>query len=144
MFKIILQSIVLLFFLWSTALAKIDSPPTFDIPTIELLKDNPQGQSYYSIVRQKVQNKVYQLYARPDEGMVAVVLRLDQKGNVRKFRIIEDKTHATPYLRNLVRRSVKSIGRFPKFPESLSEFKELDFTINVSFKVEEEGDRINK
>jgi hypothetical protein len=102
------------------------------------LTNNPDGRDYYSIVRKIIKNKVFQLYAKADEGEVVIVFKLNNKGIMSQLSIVEERTKATPYLRNLVLTSAQSIGRFPKFPKALSDYNELDFNIVVSFKIKEE------
>ena len=107
---------------------------------IELLKDesvlqNSEAQDYYKIIRQKIFNKAYQLYDRPDEGAVAIFFNLNAKGLIINLRVAEEKTTATPYLRNTALQAVRSIRRFPSFPKILREYKTLDFNIVVDFKV---------
>lgn len=130
---------VLFCFLSSGAHAHIADPSSHNVlPLSEVLTDDSDGKDYYSTVRKIIKNKVYQLYAQADEGEVVIVFKLNNKGIMSQLSIVEERTKATPYLRNLVLTSAQSIGRFPKFPKALSDYNELDFNIVVNFKIKEE------
>ena len=106
------------------------------LPPIEMAKiDNPSYISYYQIVREKIRRSAYQNYTHNETGEVYISFIISYDGYIKDVRLIEDKTNANDYLKNIALKSVKSASPFPNFPKEL-DYPQLSFNIIISFEIE--------
>ncbi|MFA6357223.1 MAG: TonB family protein [Candidatus Omnitrophota bacterium] len=106
------------------------------LPPIEMARiDNPSYISYYQIVREKIRRSVYQSYSQNQTGEVYVSFIISNDGYIKGVRLIEDKTTASDYLKNIALKSVKDASPFPNFPKEL-DYPQLSFNIIISFEIE--------
>lgn len=106
------------------------------LPPIEMAKiDNPSYISYYQIVREKIRRSAYQNYTRNETGDVYVTFIISNDGYIKEVRLVEEKSTANDYLKNIALRSVKDASPFPNFPKEL-DYLQLSFNIIISFELE--------
>ncbi len=106
------------------------------LPPIEMAKiDNPSYINYYQIVREKIRRSAYQNYTRNETGEVYVSFAISNDGYIKGVNLIEEKTTANDYLRNIALRSVRDASPFPDFPKEL-DYPQLSFNIIISFEIE--------
>lgn len=106
------------------------------LPPIEMAKiDNPSYISYYQIVREKIRRSAYQNYTHNETGEVYISFIISYDGYIKGVRLIEDKTSASDYLKNIALKSVRSASPFPNFPKEL-DYPQLSFNIIISFEIE--------
>lgn len=109
--------------------------------TVPLLKSekitNPKYLSYNDTIRQKIRQRAFNYVEHPDfkAGEVYLTFILGREGNIKDIKIINDKTRANDYLRNVGLRSVKESSPFPVFPKDLN-YAELTFNVVISFQVD--------
>lgn len=113
-----------------TAKRKITLPPV-DIAKI----DNPSYIGYYQIVREKIRRSAYQNYTRSETGEVYVAFVISNDGDLKNARLVEARSSASSYLRNIALSSVKNASPFPGFPKEL-DYPELSFNVVISFEIE--------
>ena len=65
-------------------------------------------------------------------GEVYLTFILLSNGTLRDVKIIDEKTTANAYLRNLGLRSIKESNPFPSFPGDLT-YPELTFSVVIAF-----------
>jgi hypothetical protein len=107
------------------------------LPEIKSEKiNNPVYLNYYQIVRIRIRERAYQNYSRYDSGQVYLTFVLSADGTLRDMKLIEEKTFANPYLREVGFRSVQEASPFPPFPVDLH-YPELSFNVIISFEVKE-------
>ncbi len=99
---------------------------------------NPKYLSYNQSIRQKIKRRAYSFVNHPDfeEGEIYLTFALVANGTLRQVKIIESKTKANEYLRNVGLRSIRESAPFEAFPKDLS-YPELTFNIVISFEVSE-------
>jgi TonB family protein len=106
------------------------------LPAIEMAKiNNPSYISYYQIVREKIRRSAYQNYTHNETGDVYVSFIISNDGYIRDVRLVEEKTTANDYLKNVALRSVRDASPFPNFPKEL-DYPQLSFNIIISFEIE--------
>ncbi|MDD5660483.1 MAG: TonB C-terminal domain-containing protein [Candidatus Omnitrophica bacterium] len=106
------------------------------LPAIEMAKiDNPSYISYYQIVREKIRRSAYQNYTKDETGEVYVSFIISSDGYIKAVRLVEEKTTARAYLKDIALRSVKDASPFPNFPKEL-DYPQLSFNIIISFEIE--------
>jgi TonB family protein len=106
------------------------------LPVIEMAKiDNPSYISYYQIVREKIRRSAYQNYLHNETGEVYISFIISNDGYIKDVRLIEEKTSANDYLKNVALRSVRDASPFPNFPKEL-DYPQLSFNIIISFEIE--------
>lgn len=109
--------------------------------TVPLLKSekitNPKYLSYNDTIRQKIRQRAFNYVEHPDfkAGEVYLTFILDREGKIKDIKIINDKTRANEYLKNVGLRSVKESSPFPAFPKDLN-YAELTFNVAISFQVD--------
>lgn len=107
-----------------------------NLPPIEMAKiDNPSYINYYQIVREKIRRSAYQNYTQNATGEVYVSFIISNDGDIRLVRLVEEKTTANDYLKNIALKSVKDASPFPNFPKEL-DYPQLSFNIIISFEIE--------
>jgi TonB family protein len=95
----------------------------------------PSYIAHSQLVREKIRRALYQNCNRMEGGQVYLTFILTQDGYLREIHIQNDKSSASPYLRELAIRSVKDASPFPNFPKGL-DYDQLSFNVTVSFEVE--------
>jgi outer membrane biosynthesis protein TonB len=106
------------------------------LPAMETAKiKNPSYISYYQIVREKIRRSAYQNYMHNETGEVYVTFIISNLGYIKDVRLIEEKTTADDYLKDIALRSIKDASPFPDFPKEL-DYPQLSFNIIISFEME--------
>lgn len=106
------------------------------LPPIDLDKiDNPSYISYYQIVREKIKRCAYYNYSRTEVGEVYISFVISDDGYLKDVRLVEEKSSANAYLREIALRSVKDASPFPNFPKELN-YPRLSFNVVISFEIE--------
>jgi len=106
------------------------------LPAVSLDKiGNPSYISYYQVVREKIRRAAYQNYNRNETGEVYITFIISDAGYLRDVRLVEEKSRAADYLKNIALVSVKNASPFPRFPKEL-DYSQLSFNVVISFEVE--------
>ena len=106
------------------------------LPAIEMAKiDNPSYISYYQIVREKIRRSAYQNYTHNEIGEVYISFIISNDGLIKGVRLVDERSSANDYLRNIALRSVNDAAPFPNFPKEL-DYPQLSFNILISFEIE--------
>lgn len=106
------------------------------LPPVGLEKiNNPSYVGYYQIVREKIRRAAYYNYSRTDTGEVYVSFVISSDGYLKEARLVEEKSSANQYLREIAVRSVKDASPFPNFPKEL-DYPQLSFNVVISFEIE--------
>ena len=106
------------------------------LPALALDKiSNPSYISYYQIVREKIRRAAYQNYNRSETGNVYITFIISDAGYLKDVRLVEEKSQATPYLKDIALASVRTASPFPRFPKEL-DYSQLSFNVVISFEVE--------
>lgn len=95
---------------------------------------NPKYNNYYQVVRDKIRRRAYDNYLRYDTGEVYMVFVVLKNGALKDARIIDEKSRAGSYLKEVAIRSIKEASPYPNFPEGLS-YPELSFNVIISFEI---------
>ncbi len=109
---------------------KITLPPV-DIDKI----DNPSYINYYQFIREKIRRSAYQNYVRTETGEIYLSFIVYANGQIKETRLLEDKSSADSYLREVALQSVKDASPFPYFPKEL-DYPQLSFNVIISFEVD--------
>jgi TonB family protein len=109
---------------------KITLPPV-DIDKI----DNPSYINYYQFIREKIRRSAYQNYVRTETGEIYLSFIVYANGQIKETRLLEDKSSADSYLREIALQSVKDASPFPYFPKEL-DYPQLSFNVIISFEVD--------
>jgi len=105
------------------------------LPPIEMAKiDNPSYINYYQIVREKIRRSAYQNYTHNETGEVYLSFIISCGGEIKDARLVEEKTHAGDYLKDIALSSIKDASPFPNFPKEL-DYPQLSFNIIISFEI---------
>jgi TonB family protein len=106
------------------------------LPAVSLDKiGNPSYISYYQVVREKIRRAAYQNYNRNETGEVYITFIISEAGYLREVRLVEEKSRAADYLKNIALASVRNASPFPRFPKEL-DYSQLSFNVVISFEVE--------
>jgi TonB family protein len=107
-----------------------------NLPPVDLEKiNNPSYISYYQIVREKIRRAAYQNYSSLEEGEVYISFIISGNGRIQETRLVEEKSSANSYLREIALGSIKDASPFPDFPKEL-DYPQLSFNVIISFEVE--------
>lgn len=116
---------------------KVHAKRKIVIPPIKSEKiSNPVYLNYYQLVRSKIKERAYVNYTELNAGKVYVTFIIESKGDLKQIKLIEEKTSADKYLKEISLQSVKEAAPFSPFPKDLN-YPELTFNISISFEVEE-------
>lgn len=96
---------------------------------------NPVYMSYYQFVREKIRRCAYENYTRTENGEVYLSFIIYNDGLINEIHVIEGKSRASPYLKEIALKSVRDASPFPDFPKEL-DYEKLSFNVVVSFEVE--------
>lgn len=108
------------------------------VPTVKIEKiANPDYLSYNNNIRRRIKQQAYNYIKNPDfqAGEVYLTFILSSTGSLKKIKIIEAKTSANFYLRDIGLRSIEGASPFPPFPVNLN-YPELTFNVVISFEVQ--------
>ncbi len=106
------------------------------LPAIDMARiNNPSYISYYQIVREKIRRSAYQNYTRNLTGEAYISFIISNDGVIKDVRLVEEKTTAVTYLKDIAISSVKDASPFPSFPKEL-DYPQLSFNIIISFEIE--------
>lgn len=108
---------------------KISLPPVKS----EKMK-NPIYNNYYQIIREKIRHRAYTNYSRYETGEVYLTFVVTSDGNLKVVKLMEEKTRAAEYLKEVALKSINDAAPFPAFPANL-QFPELSFNVVISFEV---------
>ena len=117
----------------------LDRNRQISVPMFKSQKiSNPKYLSYNQSIRQKIKSRAYSFVSHPDfeAGEVYLTFVLASNGSLKKIKIIESRTRANKYLRNVGLRSIKESSPFVSFPKDLN-YPELTFNIVISFEINE-------
>ena len=121
---------------------KIDTLDKQRIVSVPMLKSekitNPKYLNYNEAIRQKIRQRAYSYIDNPDfqAGQVYLTFILQSNGTLGQVKIIENKTSANEYLKNVGLRSINESNPFPPFPPDLN-YPELTFNVIISFEIKE-------
>lgn len=98
---------------------------------------SPRYLNYNDRIRAKIKNRVYSYVDDPAfrEGEVYLTFVLLSNGVLKDIRVIDNKTHANDFLRNIGLKSIRESSPFPPFPDDLK-YPELSFNVVISFQVD--------
>ena len=106
------------------------------LPPIEMNKiNNPSYISYYQIVREKIKRAAYQNYTCRETGEITISFVISSDGILKDLRLLEERSSASEYLREIALRSVKDASPFPNFPKEL-DYPRLSFNLAITFEIE--------
>jgi len=106
------------------------------LPQIDMGKiSNPSYISYYQVVREKIRRSTYQNYNRSETGEVYITFIISSAGYLQEVRLVEEKSQASTYLKDIALSSVKNASPFPNFPKEL-DYSQLSFNVVISFEIE--------
>jgi TonB family protein len=106
------------------------------LPPVDMEKiDNPSYISYYQIVREKIKRAAYQNYNRTETGEAYLSFIVSKYGALEEVRLVEEKSSANSFLRQIALRSIRDAAPFPFFPKEL-DYQRLSFNVVISFEVE--------
>jgi hypothetical protein len=119
----------------SSKINTFKSERKISVPALKTEKiSNPVYLNYYQLVRGRIQDRAYQNYERLDIGEVYLTFVLSSNGMLKQLKLIEERTTADGYLRNVGLRSIQEASPFPAFPKDL-DYPELSFNVVISFEV---------
>lgn len=108
------------------------------IPMLQSEKINtPSYITYYQIVRDRIRDRAYSNYTRLSVGEVFVTFVIKSDGALSGLQVLEAKSAANDFLREVGLKSVREAAPFPPFPKDLS-YPELTFNVSISFQYREE------
>ena len=100
----------------------IDIERKITVPVLKAEKiTNPKYLSYNENIRHMIRQIAYRYVNHPDfqAGKVYLTFVLKANGELKDLKIIDSKTNANEYLRDIGLRSIKDSSPFPPFPEDL-------------------------
>ena len=116
--------------------ALLQAKKKITLPPVEMTKiSSPSYISYYELVREKIRRSAYQNYSKTETGEIFLSFVIAQDGSLRDIRLIEEKSTASYYLRDIATRSIRVAAPFPVFPKEL-DYPQLSFNVIISFEIE--------
>ena len=97
--------------------------------------NNPAYASYNEMVRNRIEEKVYENYRRMDAGTVYLTFIIAVDGSLRGAQIIDEKTNASQNLREISLTSLKQ-SDFPPFLKGMT-LPEYTFNIEIQYQVKD-------
>ena len=124
-------------------LKQMEAPPEPPSPAVsamtsaELLNDPVKGKvflSYFSRVKKKIQDTVYQKTAHDlyGQGSVSLVFVLNAEGKLEKVRILSKETQADEMMQALAVKCLRESAPFGPFPKDLGSSR-VAFNITIFF-----------
>lgn len=105
-------------------------------PTEDMAKiNNPSYINYYQMVREKIRRAAYQNYTHNRTGELYITFIVAGDGHVKEVRLVEERSTAEAYLKDVGLRSIRDASPFPNFPKEL-DYPELSFNVIISFEIE--------
>ncbi len=115
--------------------------PKVSIPVFKSEKmTNPQFVSYENKIRSKIRNHAYLLLEKMmtaenfEEGEVYLTFLIGSDGALREIKIIEERTRANEFLREVSLMSVKESNPFPPLPDN--KYPEITYNITISYEID--------
>lgn len=106
------------------------------LPPVDMNKiSSPSYINYYQMVREKIRRSAYQNYSGSQIGEAYLSFVITNLGELKDVRLVQEKTSAPVYLREIARKSISDAAPFPKFPAEL-DYPQLSFNIVISFEIE--------
>ena len=99
--------------------------------------NSPAYVTYYQIVRDRIRDRAYTNYTKLSIGEIYLTFIIKSDGSLGELQVIEDKSTANDFLREVGQKSVKEGAPFPPFPQDLN-YPELTFNVAISFQYHEE------
>ncbi len=121
----------------TSRIQKLDRGQKITVPLLKAEKiSNPKYLSYNQTIRYKIKQRAYLYIDHPDfkAGEVYLTFILTSDGDLKRIKIIEEKTTANSYLRSVGLRSIQESSPFASFPKDLN-YPELTFNVVISFEV---------
>ena len=110
-----------------------------EVPMLKSEKINtPAYVTYYQIVRDRIRDRAYANYTKLSVGEVYITFIIRADGSLDALQIMESKSAANDFLREVGLKSVQEAAPFPIFPNDLN-YPELTFNIQISFQFREGG-----
>ena len=107
------------------------------VPAIKSEKiSNPVYLNYDQIIRNKIKDRAYMNYSGIDIGEVYLTFVLASDGSLKQIKLIEEKTSANEYLKNIGLKSIQESTPFPSFPRDLK-YPELSFNVLIKFEIKD-------
>ncbi len=97
--------------------------------------NNPSYITYYQIIREKIKRCAYKNYTRSDTGQAYLTFVILSDGTLNQAKIVDEKSTANTYLKEIALRSIKDASPYPAFPKEL-EYPHLSFNVIISFEIE--------
>jgi len=108
------------------------------MPVLKSEKINsPAYVTYYQIVRDRIRERAYTNYTKLSVGEIYLTFIIKSDGTLGELQIIENRSTANEFLREVGQKSVREASPFPPFPEDLN-YPELTFNVAISFQYHEE------
>jgi len=108
-----------------------------DVPMLKSEKINtPSYVTYYQIVRERIRERAYVNYTKLSMGEVYLTFIIKSDGTLGELQILENRSMATEFLKNVGMKSVQESAPFPPFPKDL-DYPELTFNVQISFQYRE-------
>ncbi len=98
--------------------------------------NNPAYAAYNDMVRSRIKEKVYANCDRMESGTVYLTFIIEQDGTLKAFQVIDERTHASEYLKQASLLSLQQAGPFPNFLKGMT-LPEYTFNIEVQYQVGE-------
>jgi len=98
--------------------------------------DNPFYLNYYQMIRNKIRNRAYLNYSKMESGEVYLTFILLSNGSLKQIKLIEERSSATSYLKDVGFNSIQEASPFPSFPKDLR-YPDLTFNVVISFEVKD-------
>ncbi|MEI8011725.1 MAG: hypothetical protein WCI27_04490 [Candidatus Omnitrophota bacterium] len=99
--------------------------------------NTPSYANYYQIVRNRIRERAYSNYTKLSVGEIFVTFIIKSDGTLSGLQILDDKSTANNFLRDVGLKSVREAAPFPAFPRDLV-YPELTFNVSISFQYREE------
>lgn len=90
----------------------------------------PAYANYYQTVRDWIKKRADLICTQLEEGEVYLTFIVTADGKISQIKIIEEKTSANDYLRDVALRSAREASPFPTFPKDLK-YPELTFNVVI-------------
>ena len=113
---------------------KLKSSKKVSVPATEAKIKNPTYLTYYQTVREKIRRSAFRNFTKMRSGEVYLTFVILSTGALEKIRLIEDKSVADDYLKQIALKSLKESSPFPAFPKELK-YPELSFNVIISFEI---------
>ena len=108
------------------------------VPMLKSDKINtPSYIGYYEITRGRIRESAYANYTKLAMGEVYITFIVMKDGSLGQVQIIEDKSTANDFLKQVALKSVQEAAPFPPLPKDLN-YPELTFNVSISFQYHEE------